>query len=224
MRSRGDLRRVHRAMGTVSILRRAIEKWRLDPPPRSIVELGAGDGTLLLRLAHALQPPWRGVELTLIDRHDLLSPVTREAYRRLDWRVTVRCGDAIVWAREPSAAPYDLCVAALFLHHFQAADLAVLLAGVARRSSAFVACEPRRDLLGRLGSACIGLLGANAVTREDAVTSVAAGFAGDELTTVWPRTPDPWILEEYRALPFTQCFSAVRGHRRLTANQRAAPP
>jgi SAM-dependent methyltransferase len=207
-RARRDLRRVHRAMGSVTVLRRAITRLRLVTPPRRILELGAGDGTLLLRLAGALAPPWSGVELTLLDRHDLLDSPTREAYRRLDWSVGVDCTDVLAWAASPPAARYDLCVANLFLHHFEAAALARLLAAAAARCDALVACEPQRDALARLGSRLVGLIGANAVTREDAVKSVDAGFAGRELTAAWP--PGDWRLDEYRALPFTHCFTAVR--------------
>src|ERR1035441_7677385 len=78
-RSRRDLRRVHRAMGSLSILQRAVARLRLAAPPRRIVELGAGDGTLLLRLARALHPRWTGVELTLLDVD--LKTILR-AYRR----------------------------------------------------------------------------------------------------------------------------------------------
>jgi hypothetical protein len=56
----------------------------------------------------------------------------------------------------------------------------------------------------------VGLLGANEVTRADAVTSVAAGFVGDELTSVWPRAAGDWRIEESPAAPFTHRFMAVR--------------
>lgn len=56
MRSRRDLRRVHRAMGTRSIAVRALKamtvSWR-KTPPRRVLELGAGDGTLMLGVARA---------------------------------------------------------------------------------------------------------------------------------------------------------------------------
>src|SRR6202167_5757140 len=85
VRSRGDLRRVHRAMGSLTILRNLIGRLRLTAPPKAILELGAGDGTLLLRLARALTS-WRGVELTLLDRQRVVSPETLEGFRKLEWR------------------------------------------------------------------------------------------------------------------------------------------
>ncbi|MHB1872243.1 MAG: class I SAM-dependent methyltransferase [Steroidobacteraceae bacterium] len=197
-------------MNSVAILRGAVNGLRLAAPPRRVLELGAGDGSWLLRLARALRPPWRGVEVTLLDRHDLVSEATRRAYRELDWEVTVICADALSWAREPVAERYDLCIATLFLHHFDQARLSVLLRAAAARTDAFVCGEPRRDLLGRLASASIGLIGASRITRQDAVSSVAAGFRGRELSTLWAPLAGHWLVTEFRALPFMHCFAAVR--------------
>jgi len=213
-RSRRDLRRVHYAMGTLSILQRTLARLQLAAPPRRLLELGAGDGTLLLRLARALHPRWTGIELTLLDRHDIVAPETREAYRQLGWRVTVERTEVLAWAQEPSTQRYDLCVATLFLHHFDDSSLGVLLPAVAARTNAFVACEPRRDWAARLGSRLVGVIGGNDVTRADAVTSVAAGFANLELTTAWPRADGAWVVDEFPARPFTHCFVAVRAEAR----------
>jgi hypothetical protein len=209
-RSRRDLRRVHRAMRSVAILRRVIDGLGHPSPPRSLLELGAGDGTLLLRLAQLLHPAWTGVQLTLLDRHDLITDDTRAAYGRVGWTVTVLQRDVLDWARSCERPRYDLCIANLFLHHFNEVDLTTLLLGIAARTDAVIACEPRRDRFGGLGSRLIGLLGANAVTREDAVKSVAAGFQGAELSRLWAAAPGAWDVAEYRALPFTHCFTAVR--------------
>ncbi|HVC00709.1 MAG TPA: class I SAM-dependent methyltransferase [Steroidobacteraceae bacterium] len=209
-RSRRDLRRVHHAMNSVSILRRAVTGLRLAVPPRRILELGAGEGICLLRLARVLNPRWTGVEVTLLDRHDLVTEATRRAYRELGWIVTMICADALAWAQEPVAERYDLCIATLFLHHFDTARLSILLSAAAARTDAFVCGEPRRDFLGRVASASIGVIGANRITREDAVTSVAAGFRGRELSTLWARAAGDWNVAEFRALPFMHCFTAVR--------------
>ena len=213
-RSRRDLRRVHRAMGTVSILKRAIARMALAKPPRRILELGAGDGTLLLRLARALRPRWREVRLTLLDRHDLLEARTRQAYARLGWSTEALRAEIDSWSREGAGTHYDLCVATLFLHHFEEPQLRSILAAVAERSDALVACEPHRGTLSRLGARGIGLIGAGSITRADAATSVAAGFRGLELTAHWKACTAGWVLEERRAWPFTHCFSAVRAEAR----------
>jgi SAM-dependent methyltransferase len=209
-RSRRDLRRVHRAMGSLSIMKRAIRDLRLAVPPRRVIELGAGDGSLMLRLAQAANPPWRDVSLTLLDRHDLVSAETRDAYEALGWRVTVMRKDVLEWSSGRQREHFDLCVCCLFLHHFAGDTLPLLMSAIAVNADACVACEPRRNGLARLGSALIGLLGTNRVTREDAVKSVAAGFSGHELTAFWPATDGAWDLKEYAAPPFTHCFTAAR--------------
>ena len=209
LRSRRDLQRVHRAMRSVSILRRLIHTLQLPEPPRTIIELGAGDGTLLLRLAASFSR-WTDVSLTLLDRHDLLAAETLNGYRKLGWTVSVAKEDVLRWSRGPIGQRYDLCIVNLFLHHFNGDALRSLLQGSAARSERFIACEPRRDRLGRLGSRCVGLLGANSVTREDAVKSVDAGFTGVELTELWAAAPGAWTTNEFRAFPFTHCFSATR--------------
>ncbi len=208
--SRRDLRRIHRAMGSLTILRNLVANLRLATAPRSIVELGAGDGTLLLRLARTLQPEWQDVELTLLDRHPAVDLNTLDGFHRLGWRVNVVCEDALVWARATGTVRYDLCIASLFLHHFEDPDLRVLLRGVAAACRAFIASEPRRDRLSDLGSRLVVMLGSNAVTREDAIKSVAAGFAGEEISAAWPGDEQAWRLEEYRALPFCHSFLAAR--------------
>jgi len=209
VRARGDLRRVHRAMGSLTILRNLIARLRLAATPKTILEVGAGDGTLLLRLAHALAS-WRGVELTLLDRHRVVLPETLEGFRKLGWRVSVACEDALIWAAEPAGTRFDLCVTTLFLHHFKDDDLGVLLEGIARRCDAFIASEPRRDLLAGVGSRLVGLLGTSEITRGDAVKSVAAGFAGRELSDAWPKGSGGWRMREFRAPPFSHCFLAAR--------------
>lgn len=207
-RSRRDLQRVHRIMRSLTILRRAVDALSMSRQPRRILELGAGDGSLMLRFARSLRPAWRDVEVTFIDRQDLIGPEIREQFSLLGWHVQVLRVDALDWARESANHQYDLCVTTLFLHHFQFAALEELLRAVAARCRAFVACEPRRNRSAWIGSHLLALLGANEVTREDGVTSVVAGFAGQELTALWPPSGKGWRFREYFAWPFTHCLVA----------------
>ncbi len=211
VRARHDLRRVHRAMRSLSILKGAIDDLALAAPPRRLIEIGAGDGSLMLRLARSLGSRWANVDLTLLDRCDIVDAETREEYQTLGWAVRIQADDVFAWADAPPRITYDLCVANLFLHHFRESSLARLLKAVASRTDAFLALEPRRDRFSRLSSRCVGLIGGNAVTREDAVKSVDAGFNGRELGDCWRGADGAWVVREYRAFPFTHCFSAVRG-------------
>jgi len=216
IRSRRDLRRVHRAMRSVSELRHALSRLRFGAPPKNILELGAGDGSLLLRLAGAVGPRWSGVKVTLLDRHRIVSSETVNSYRRHGWEVTTVCQDALIWARQSAHQHYDLTVATLFLHHFKDSELRELLRGVISQSRAFIAIEPRRAMLAKLGSRLIGLLGTNGVTREDAVKSVDAGFTGDEITTAWSSTDKTWWTQEYSSPPFSHVFIAAQKSTRIT--------
>jgi hypothetical protein len=94
------------------------------------------------------------------------------------------------WAADRSSPEHwDLVVANLFLHHFEADACAALLAGCARRADALAACEPRRSRFALGASHLIFFLGANAVTRRDGVLSVRAGFVGRELSDAWEAGP-----------------------------------
>jgi hypothetical protein len=220
-RSRRDLKRVHRAMGTRSILRRALRGSSASIPdnrPLRVLELGAGDGSLMLSVAHALVPAWPQVELTLLDRQALVSVEIIENYARLGWTVVEQVVDALEWAASTSdsrekgnqRARWDLIVVNLFLHHFEGSQLALLLDSITARSNGFFACEPRRTWFSLAGSHLAGLIGAGAVTREDAVLSVHAGFRDKELTALWPAAPDEWRVQEYSAGLFSHCFHAER--------------
>ncbi len=197
-------------MGSVSVLKKAAAKLQLADTPRSIVELGAGDGTLLLRFARSLTPRWQNVHLTLLDRHDIVAPQTLQDYRDLGWQVSVACEDALDWARNPGRDSVDLCMANLFLHHFDESRLRILLGGIESRSRAFIGVEPRRNRFAHLGSRLIGLLGTNAVTRNDAVASVIAGFRGSEISQAWTGAAEAWWVDEFNAPPFSHCFLAAR--------------
>lgn len=216
MRSRLDLRRIHRAMRTRSIVfkgLRSIAASHHAGMPLRVLELGAGDGTLMLGVAKAFARTWPRVELTLLDRQDLVERATLERYARYRWSARPAVLDVHQWVagREASTTQHwDLVVANLFLHHFEGQPLAALLGAIASRTERFFACEPRRARLALLGSHLVGAIGANAVTRADAVLSVHAGFCGGELTATWPSRGTAWKTREYSAGLFSHCFAAER--------------
>jgi hypothetical protein len=209
IRSRQDLRRINRAMATRSILGRGIDAATRGVPPRRIVELGAGDGSLLLWLARRRAEKWPGVEATVVDRQNLIAPETRRGFATHGWKLRVIACDVFDWIDETDATPYDLALTNLFLHHFPGDALARLLPRIAARTSAFVACEPRRAATALFGSHLIGLLGCNAISRNDAVLSVHAGFRDAELSAAWPGAHS-WKIDEYPAGLFSHCFVATK--------------
>ncbi|MBA3448575.1 MAG: hypothetical protein H0T56_13410, partial [Pseudaminobacter sp.] len=95
----------------------------------------------------------------------------------------------------------------LFLHHFCDADLKRLFAALLPLAPVFVAAEPRRSRLALVSARSLWAIGANDVTRHDAPASVRAGFAGSELSQLWP-AGHGCVLEERCIGPFTHVFAA----------------
>jgi Methyltransferase domain len=220
--SRLDLQRIHKWMGSAAITQRALQKMTVSTPknrPLRVLELGAGDGSLMLAVAESLWPTWPCVNLSLLDRVPLLTEATSRRFAALGWTASNHVADVLDWAREPNsdvrnrstdASRFDVIVSHLFLHHFDGAELATLLRAAARRCDHFFACEPRRAPLAWAASHMVGALGANAVTRGDAVLSVHAGFRAEELSSAWDAVAANWHLQERKAGWFSHCFVAER--------------
>lgn len=216
-RARRDLRLVNRIMGHARIIVSALKMFSVGDATR-IAELGAGDGTLLLRIAGAMNWPY-GTDIVLVDRQPVVTPGTCERYRSLGCRLTIDAADVFEWLGR--RGHHDAVVANLFLHHFERDELARLFALAAARTDVFVACEPRRARLPLAGSRMLGLIGCNDVTRHDAVLSVRAGFSGRELSALWP-VDSGWTLEEGRAGVFSHLFVAYRNAPVSPAEERGS--
>jgi hypothetical protein len=198
--SRRDLALINTIMRQPAILARALRRF---PQPHTLMDLGGGDGRCLLATVRRLD--WRGVRVVIADRQDIVTPGTRAGFAKLGWECTVQRGDVFDAVAQMEDA--TLVTANLFLHHLDDQALRQLFAALARRAMGLVACEPRRDRLALFASHMVFALGANRVTRHDAVASVRAGFAGFELSVLWPQG-GPVI--ERRALPFSHLFMAGR--------------
>ncbi|HTD68738.1 MAG TPA: methyltransferase domain-containing protein [Candidatus Limnocylindria bacterium] len=201
-RSRADLRRLNGFMNNAGIVAHALNGI---PNPKRVMDVGAGDGTFALRLAEKCK--WRGTEFLLVDRLAEVSSTTRDRFHALNCGLELKQCDAL--AGLDQIGNVDVAVVNLFLHHFAEAELKPLLADIASRCEIFVASEPRRSPLALLASQCVGLIGCNAVTRHDAVISVRAGFANDELSRLWPAASE-WQLSEAPAGLFSHLFVAQR--------------
>jgi Methyltransferase domain len=204
--SRRDLQRVNRLMGHNGIFRKAWFESGADRWCSRLVDLGGGDGTLLLRLVRNLQPKPRRV--VLIDRQPVIAAETLEAFERLGCQMEVEAVDVFEWLEKSPPVPGTFIITNLFLHHFQQEDLRRLLLLISKQSGAFVACEPRRAAFALVASHLLGLIGCNAVTRHDAVISVRAGFRDEELTELWP-PGENWSIRERKAGLFSHLFSAT---------------
>ena len=181
-RSRRDLRRVNTLMGNARHIAAALRPYAREG--MRVADLGAGDGSLMRAVQRRLPP----IETISVDKSDGV--------------------DVLDFLRE-SGPRLDAIVCNLFLHHLDGDLLSDVLALAAERAPLFVACEPRRARIALQASKMLWVLGANDVTRHDAVVSVRAGFTGQELSAAWP--PGDWQLEERMAWPFTHFFSAREG-------------
>ena len=177
VRSRADLRRVNAIMGNARIIARELGQ------ARRIADLGGGDGSLMQAVQHKLG---RELDVTIVDRIAGL--------------------EVFDFLARPGK-PLDAIVANLFLHHLTDADLRRLFTLAAARAPLLVACEPRRSRFALGGARLMWFIGANDVTRHDAVLSVRAGFTDSELSSLWPVAPG-WSLIEKPAPPFSHLFVA----------------
>jgi 2-polyprenyl-3-methyl-5-hydroxy-6-metoxy-1,4-benzoquinol methylase len=207
MRSRRDLVRVNAWMGQGGIMARALLAHARPAGSRRICDLGAGDGSFMLRIARRLAPRWRGVTATLLDRQDIVSRETRAGFAALGWSVETVSAEVFDFLGRTKPGDLDVVTANLFLHHFSEAQLARLFALAAPACRLFVACEPRRAKFAVRASRMLWAIGCNDVTVHDAVASARAGFRGHELSALWPGRAG-WDLREHAAGLFSHCFVA----------------
>lgn len=205
VRSRLDLRRINGLMGNASVVAGLLRRRIGGNEGCHIVELGAGDGAFALNLARRLAPAVRVREATLVDRVAPANEHLTKGFATLDCTLNLVQTDVFDWLAEPR--PASVIVANLFLHHFQTEQLRRLLQLAALQAHYFVACEPRRSALGLACGKLLGFIGCNDVTRHDAVVSVRAGFADQEISVLWPRSEE-WTLEERSAGLFSHSFAA----------------
>src|ERR1043166_1676995 len=126
-RARQDLRRVNRLMQNAGILGDALDRAGVPRGARIVAEIGAGDGSMMLRLARR----WAGdrqPRLVLVDRALMVSQQTRSDFAAAGWRLHTVEADVFDWLAQPDSSRCDVMVANLFLHHFEREPLVALLA------------------------------------------------------------------------------------------------
>jgi 2-polyprenyl-3-methyl-5-hydroxy-6-metoxy-1,4-benzoquinol methylase len=215
VRARRDLKRLNAVilqsgiMAPILAAQWAHDPPRADDPPRTILDLGAGDGTFMLSVACRLAARWPDVTVTLLDRQNIVSQETRDAFTGLGWKVETVAADVFDHLEQIKSSGIDIITTNLFLHHFHEEQLARLLALAAQSARLVVACEPRRNKFALRASRLLWVIGCNEVSLHDAIVSVRAGFAGQELSDLWPGQ-GRFALQEYAARLFTHCFVARR--------------
>lgn len=205
-RSRRDLQRLNSIMRHHTCLAGALHKAVRGRAPERITELGVGDGHFLLSVAQILAPHWTNVKVTLLDQQRTVTEETRAGFAALGWPTEEIVADALGWVEDPRNVA-DIVVANLFLHHLREVQLTRLFAAISQRARLFVAVEPRRGAWPLFCSRQLWMLGCNAITCYDAQLSVRAGFAGRELSALWPRVHN-WELTESSAGLFSHLLVA----------------
>src|SRR5262245_33626272 len=114
-RSRKDLQRVNAWMGHAKLVAAALRLACDGQPLHSIVELGAGDGEFLLRVARQLAAG-SVTRVLLLDRQNLVRPETRDAFAALRCQVESLQTELLDWLKQPTKLQFDAMVANLFLH------------------------------------------------------------------------------------------------------------
>jgi SAM-dependent methyltransferase len=209
IQTRRDLRRINTLMGHAGIFTRSLKKLFPGKSPSRVVEIGAGDGEILLRVARRLAGQWREVDVTFLDLQDLLHEETKAAFAALNWTVRSVPGDIFQWFNESAGEKTDVILGNLILHHFSDAQLSTLFTAAASKADAFVAIEPRRGGWPLFCTRWLSLIGFCPVTCHDAPVSVMAGFRGRELSALW-LNDGQWELCERRAGLFSHLFIARR--------------
>lgn len=208
--SRKDIARLNAIMGHAKIIASALKPLADKNTPLRIIELGAGDGTLLLDVARRIgrRTPATPIEAVLVDQQKLLRPETEHSFHELNWRIQTAITDVFEFLKNPAASA-NVIIANLFLHHFEDEPLKDLLRLSSQRAPCFVAVEPRRTSLALFASRLVGWIGCNSVTRHDAAVSVQAGFNERELSGFWPRGQH-WDFTERPAGFASHLFTAQK--------------
>src|SRR5688572_20074979 len=202
VRSRRDILRLNRINHSDALMARLLSRVAGDQPPRTLTDLGSGDGRFILHVARRLANHWREVTVRLVDTQPSVTADTVAAFEKLGWPVDVVKADvstATDWSRNGERHFY---IANLFLHHFNDRQLRELFGRVAEHASAFVAIDPVRGQAQHFVSRWLWLLGCGTATRHDGPASVHAGFCGRELSALWPAN-NRWQIDEGNFGPFS---------------------
>jgi predicted RNA methylase len=97
IRSRRDLKLINVMMLQAGIMARALRSNSAEKP-RTILDLGAGDGTFMLGVARRLSSYWRDVDVILVDRQNIISDATCREFRTLYFRVEPVVADVFDWS------------------------------------------------------------------------------------------------------------------------------
>jgi 2-polyprenyl-3-methyl-5-hydroxy-6-metoxy-1,4-benzoquinol methylase len=198
--SRQDIEVINRIMGTLHWFQRQLHEYA--PTHGRIVELGAGDGSLIHHIAQkspALAARWTGLDFAPRPAHLPLG---------VQWVQ----GDFLQSEAAASALEEaEVVVANLILHHFTEEQLRKLAPRL-QKARLILVSEPARHWHHYLEGQMLNLIGEfNHVTMYDMKLSIEAGFRLGELPRALMLDRELWKMEESHTL-FGACrMVAVRG-------------
>lgn len=165
IRSRADLRRINRLMGTERWILKQLASIRGEID--TVLEIGAGEGRLLTAI-HQREGGIRCIGYDLVERPGALPS-------GVEWV----SGDFLDALADMPLGPRTAVVADLILHHFEEAALGRIRAAFSEAAYLFVVEPDRSRLALFLGRCLLPFVGR--VTRSDMITSIRAGFAKGEI-------------------------------------------
>lgn len=209
--SRRDLVRINALMFQARIMA-SLLRANVPTPPLRILEIGAGDGKFMLTVARLMAGYWPNVELVMVDRVDLIGNELCNSFAEFGWQAQPVTADISDWADDALHRPYDLVCANLILHHFDDTRLLELFSRIMTIAPMLVATEPFRATVPFVATRLLRLIGACAITLNDATQSVRAGFRGAELSQLWQLSGGTPVKEGRKGL-FTLGFvgASMRG-------------
>jgi hypothetical protein len=210
-RSRRDIQRLNRLIGHDRLVAKALKRAFGNHPPNEIVDLGAGNGRFFLPIARRLDTTWTNRRLILVDSADGFDPDIAEQFRRAGWNAKVEIFDALEWLRGLNGRRIGAVIGNHFFHQMHDSTLSEMFAHLSKSADAVIAAEPRRGAIPLLASHFVWLFGCASVTRYDAPVSFRAGFAGQELSALWPDKKN-WELTERPAGWLSHLFVARRNY------------
>ncbi|PEN14914.1 methyltransferase type 11 [Longibacter salinarum] len=184
-----DLRWTNRLLGGYAATRRTLRPLLQNHSRLRVLDIGTGGGDSLvdlIRFGHsqACRLEVVGIDLNAGAVEYARGHLDRTLSPRMRTRVDVRVGDAL--NLDMPDDHFDVAIASLFLHHFEADDAATLLREMDRVARhGIIINDLHRHMLAYLGVLTLSrLLPASSMYRHDAPLSVRRGFRADELRSI----------------------------------------
>ncbi len=170
-----NLRQLNRYFGSYGLIRHFLRRWIKPGDHLRIVDLATGSGDIPRLTADYARSVQARVEIDAIDQQT----ATLEIARRLSGdypEISFHQGNVLQWQ---GAAPYDIVLCSLVLHHFSEEDALRLLRQARELSRCYVlVSDLRRGFLASLGVYLLtAIVFREPMTRIDARLSAARAFS-----------------------------------------------